>query len=218
MYTIYTIFVTQSFLSATSSRNKSAYLRIEQKAIIWIVVSWISSTDFVSSQCFSKVRFPFQGVMMAYPWSSIDGTVFVIKSELDVTQEGLLQDVPSSAAVRLTVRVYVVRALRFCTHDVNGTSDPYLAVKLGRHTNTDIPRQLNPVFGSYWEEVLLGLRYVMLLIEPHIFIKSLTNLMLPGWICIFGLKDRSLASAVGKKCSRLRPRVCVIWALLASSG
>lgn len=118
--------------------------------------------------------------MMAYPWPSNDGTVFVKKSDLDVTQEGLLQDVPSSAPVRLTVRVYVVRALRLCIHDVNGTSDPYLVVKLGCHTNIDIPRQLNPVCGSYWTEVLLGLRYVMLLIEPPICIKSLTHLMLPG--------------------------------------
>ena len=46
--------------------------------------------------------------MMAYLWPSIDGTVFVKKSELDVTQEGLLQDVPSNATVRLTVRAYVV--------------------------------------------------------------------------------------------------------------
>jgi len=31
---------------------------------------------------------------MAYPWPSISGTVFVENSELDVTQVGLLQDVP----------------------------------------------------------------------------------------------------------------------------
>lgn len=87
--------------------------------------------------------------MMAYPWSSINGTVFVKKSGLDMTQEGLLQDVPCNAPVRLTARVYVVRALRLCTHDVNGTSDPYLVAKLGCHTNIDNPRQLNPVVGSY---------------------------------------------------------------------
>ena len=111
-----------------------------------------------------------------------------------------------------------VRALKLCAHDVNGTSDPYLVVKLDCHTNIDISRQLNPVFGSYWAEVLIGLSYVMLLIEPPIYIKSLTNLMLPGWICIFGLNDRSLTSAVGKKFSRPQPRICVNWALLASSG
>lgn len=144
--------------------------------------------------------------MMAYPWPSINGTVFVKKSGLDLTQEGLLQNVPCNAPVRLTARVYVVRALRLCTHDINGTSDPYLVAKLGCHTNIDNPRQLNPVVGSYWTEVLLGLRYVMLLIEPPICIASLTNLMLPGWICIFRMKDRSLTYPMGKKFSR--PCLC----------
>jgi len=87
--------------------------------------------------------------MMAYSWPCINGTVFVKKSGLDVTQEGLLQDVQCSAPVSLTARVYVVRDLRLCTYDVNGTSDPYLMVKLGSHTKIDNPRQVNPVIGSY---------------------------------------------------------------------
>jgi hypothetical protein len=91
--------------------------------------------------------------MKVYRWPSIDGTVFVNKSGLDVAQGGLMQDVPSNAPVRLTVRVYVVRALGLRAHDVNGKSDPYLVVKLGCHTVIDkanyIPRQLDPVFGRY---------------------------------------------------------------------
>ena len=94
-------------------------------------VSASSCTHFVSSQCLSRVRIRFQGVMMAHCWPSMDGTVFVNKSGLDVAQERLLQDVPSNSSVRLTVRVYVVRALKLCTYDVKGTSGPYLVVKLG---------------------------------------------------------------------------------------
>ncbi|PNF38878.1 hypothetical protein B7P43_G09907 [Cryptotermes secundus] len=62
---------------------------------------------------------------------------------------------PSNAPVKLSVRVYVVRAFGLCSRDLNGKSDPYLMIKLGSRSISDkvnyFPRQLDPTFGRCFE-------------------------------------------------------------------
>jgi Ca2+-dependent lipid-binding protein len=75
----------------------------------------------------------------------------VTENGLNVADVGLLHDVPSNAPVRITVRVYVVRASGLSSRDLNGKSDPYLIVKLGSRVIDDqengFKQQLDPTFG-----------------------------------------------------------------------
>jgi hypothetical protein len=78
------------------------------------------------------------------------GKDLVTKGGLDVAG-GLLTNTAPNSPVRLTVRVYVVRAYGLQPKDVTGKSDPYIAVKLGSRTIVDkenyVTQELNPTFG-----------------------------------------------------------------------
>ncbi|KAF5288241.1 hypothetical protein FQA39_LY04009 [Lamprigera yunnana] len=53
------------------------------------------------------------------------------------------------------VRIYCVRAINLRPKDVNGKSDPYLYVLMGKQKVKDVenyvPKQVNPIFGRYFE-------------------------------------------------------------------
>lgn len=55
--------------------------------------------------------------------------------------------------MKVLVRIYVVLAKELHPADLNGKADPYLVIKLGNRTISDvenyIPKQLNPIFGRF---------------------------------------------------------------------
>jgi hypothetical protein len=157
---------------------------------------------------------------MAYPWPSINGNVFVKNSELDVTQEGLLQDVPSNAPVRLSVRVYVVGSFRLRTNDVNGTSDPYLVVKLGCHTNI---RRRNSLTAESSVRQLLSRstpRFeVRNVAYRTAYLYKITNKLDAAWLNMhIWIEGPKFDIRRGQEIFPSATPICVIWALLVSSG
>ena len=67
----------------------------------------------------------------------------------------MLENVPDNCMVDLKVRVYIIRAKGLQPQDPNGLSDPYPALKLGKHKIKDrdnyIPKCLEPMFGKLYE-------------------------------------------------------------------
>jgi hypothetical protein len=115
-----------------------------------MVRSNINLQNGIPSYVYCKDAASFQGTVKVYRWPPPKGTVLVTENGLNVAQ-GLLQDVPSNAPVKLAVRLYVVRAYGLSSQDFNGKSDPYLVIKLGSHTINDkdnyAPQQLDVAFG-----------------------------------------------------------------------
>lgn len=62
---------------------------------------------------------------------------------------------PSNEPVNVLVRVYVIRALDLHPTDINGKSDPYVVISLGRQKMKDrdnyVSKQLNPIFGRVFD-------------------------------------------------------------------
>ncbi|RTG83814.1 otoferlin [Schistosoma bovis] len=75
----------------------------------------------------------------------------------EMSQLKLYKTLPIKAKFKLTVRLYVIRAIKLHPTDPNGKSDPYLIVSLGKCVINDRddykPKTLNPVFGKYYEFV-----------------------------------------------------------------
>ncbi|TGZ70323.1 hypothetical protein CRM22_003257 [Opisthorchis felineus] len=71
------------------------------------------------------------------------------------TELKLFKTLPLKARVKLTVRVYVVRAIGLHPADRNGLADPYLILSLGKvvidEKDDYKPKTLNPYFGKYYE-------------------------------------------------------------------
>ncbi|CAL8093929.1 unnamed protein product [Calicophoron daubneyi] len=67
----------------------------------------------------------------------------------------LYKRMPTRAHVKLTVRVYIVRALGLHPSDANGLADPYCLLSLGNVVVNDRddykPKTLHPVFGKFYE-------------------------------------------------------------------
>nr|XP_015213156.1 PREDICTED: fer-1-like protein 4 isoform X2 [Lepisosteus oculatus] len=65
------------------------------------------------------------------------------------------EGMPPNTPIQVTVRVYVILATNLTPADPNGKADPYLLVKLGNvelsSKDRYIPKQLNPVFGEFFE-------------------------------------------------------------------
>ncbi|KAK7584153.1 hypothetical protein V9T40_005116 [Parthenolecanium corni] len=70
-------------------------------------------------------------------------------------QYGLFQGVPSNEPIHVLVRVYIVKANDLHPTDMNGKADPYIVLQLGSKRISDkdnyISKQLNPVFGKFFE-------------------------------------------------------------------
>ncbi|EMP26126.1 Fer-1-like protein 6 [Chelonia mydas] len=76
-------------------------------------------------------------------------------SSMEGGQPKVLQGIPPNNSVKVLVRVYIVRAYNLSPADPDGTSDPYIVLRLGKTEIKDqanyIPKQLNPVFGRSFE-------------------------------------------------------------------
>ncbi|KAF7258644.1 hypothetical protein EG68_04847 [Paragonimus skrjabini miyazakii] len=91
----------------------------------------------------------FKGNMMIY---AIDDNEPWPEEETDLR---LFKILPQKARVKLTVRVYVIRAIELHPADRNGKADPYLILSLGKvvidEKNDYKPKTLNPIFGKCYE-------------------------------------------------------------------
>lgn len=69
--------------------------------------------------------------------------------------DGLLSMSPTNDAIKYVVRAYIICAKNLAPRDINGKSDPYLFVQLGKQIINDrkhySSRQLNPTFGKCFE-------------------------------------------------------------------
>uniref|UniRef100_A0A3B3DIV1 C2 domain-containing protein n=1 Tax=Oryzias melastigma TaxID=30732 RepID=A0A3B3DIV1_ORYME len=61
--------------------------------------------------------------------------------------------IPANSPVQVLIRVYIVSASNLHPADPDGKADPYIVLRLGKNEIKDrdnyIPKQLNPVFGSF---------------------------------------------------------------------
>ncbi|XP_039590653.1 fer-1-like protein 4 [Polypterus senegalus] len=83
------------------------------------------------------------------------GSFLVYPKEEEEPESRIIQGVPKNIAVKVLIRVYVVKATDLAPTDPNGKADPYIVVKVGpQQMDTKdryIPKQLNPVFGEVFE-------------------------------------------------------------------
>ncbi|XP_075881234.1 fer-1-like protein 4 isoform X2 [Nelusetta ayraudi] len=67
----------------------------------------------------------------------------------------ITKGIPPNSAIKVLVRVYIIKATNLAPQDLNGKSDPYLLVRIGQQTldtkDRYIPKQLNPTFGEVFE-------------------------------------------------------------------
>uniref|UniRef100_A0A3P8UW27 C2 domain-containing protein n=1 Tax=Cynoglossus semilaevis TaxID=244447 RepID=A0A3P8UW27_CYNSE len=71
----------------------------------------------------------------------------------DFTEFKVNRGIPSNSTIQVRIRVYVVSASNLHPADPDGKADPYIVLRLGKQEIKDrdnyIPKQLNPVFGSF---------------------------------------------------------------------
>ncbi|XP_018655678.1 putative otoferlin [Schistosoma mansoni] len=99
----------------------------------------------------SRITGFFKGNLVIYPVNDDEPL------PTEMSQLKLYKTMPTKAKFKLTVRLYVIRAIKLHPTDPNGKSDPYLIVSLGKCVINDRddykPKTLNPVFGKYYEFV-----------------------------------------------------------------
>ncbi|CAH8875141.1 unnamed protein product [Trichobilharzia szidati] len=97
----------------------------------------------------SRITGFFKGNLIIYPVNDDEPL------PTEMSQLRLYKTLPSKIKVKLTVRLYVIRAIELHPSDTNGKSDPYLIVSLGKNVINDRddykPKTLNPIFGKYYE-------------------------------------------------------------------
>ncbi|XP_076599691.1 fer-1-like protein 4 [Chaetodon auriga] len=88
----------------------------------------------------------YKGSFLVYPIDSGD------KEE---TKCQITNGIPRNSAIKVLVRVYIVKATNLAPTDPNGKADPYLVVRVGQQSQDTkdryIPKQLNPIFGEVFE-------------------------------------------------------------------
>ncbi|XP_077460197.1 fer-1-like protein 4 [Stigmatopora argus] len=88
----------------------------------------------------------YKGSFLVYPVDSDDEDDFKCQ---------ITKGIPQNSALKLLVRIYVVKATNLAPSDPNGKSDPYLVVRIGaQYQDTKdryVPKQLNPMFGEVFE-------------------------------------------------------------------
>ncbi|XP_076223010.1 otoferlin [Nomia melanderi] len=97
----------------------------------------------------------FKGRICVYRWPHPSDVPCKTKTGRNAAN-GVCDDYPSPEAVRLLVRLYVVKGINLQPNDpLSGKSDPYLCVRLGKTFINDkknyISNQLNPTFGRLFE-------------------------------------------------------------------
>uniref|UniRef100_A0A671YI54 Fer-1 like family member 4 n=1 Tax=Sparus aurata TaxID=8175 RepID=A0A671YI54_SPAAU len=82
--------------------------------------------------------------------------VFPIDSgDEEDTKCQITNGIPKNSAIKVLVRVYIIKATNLTPTDPNGKADPYLVVRVGQQSQDTkdryIPKQLNPTFGEVFE-------------------------------------------------------------------
>ncbi|KAI1891064.1 hypothetical protein AGOR_G00160050 [Albula goreensis] len=81
--------------------------------------------------------------------------IYPISKEDEDAECQITNGIPKNLAIKVLVRVYVVKATNLAPTDPNGKADPYVVVKVGEQQMDSkeryIPKQLNPVFGEVFE-------------------------------------------------------------------
>ncbi|KAM9800773.1 fer-1-like protein 4 isoform 1-T1 [Syngnathus typhle] len=89
----------------------------------------------------------YKGSFLVYPMDSDE--------EDDEVECRIGKGIPQNTALKVLVRVYVVKGSNLAPADPNGKADPYLVVSVGKQSRDTkeryIPKQLNPVFGEVFE-------------------------------------------------------------------
>ncbi|KAM8756787.1 fer-1-like protein 4 [Acanthopagrus schlegelii] len=90
----------------------------------------------------------YKGSFLVYPIDSGD------EEETDV-QCQITNGIPKNSAIKVLVRVYIIKATNLTPTDPNGKADPYLVLRVGQQSQDTkdryIPKQLNPTFGEVFE-------------------------------------------------------------------
>ncbi|XP_033481553.1 fer-1-like protein 4 [Epinephelus lanceolatus] len=88
----------------------------------------------------------YKGSFLIYPIDARD--------EEDTTCQ-ITNGLPKNSAIKVLIRVYVIKATNLAPTDPNGKADPYLVVQAGEQSldtqDRYIPKQLNPTFGEMFE-------------------------------------------------------------------
>ncbi|CAH1113125.1 unnamed protein product [Psylliodes chrysocephalus] len=96
----------------------------------------------------------FKGSVKIYQWPLEDDRQYVSNDGYPL-EEGAFNNYPENIPLRYLLRVYMIRGLGLRPKDLNGTSDPYLVLKLNDKVLNDraqyIPRNVNPIFGKCFE-------------------------------------------------------------------
>jgi hypothetical protein len=81
--------------------------------------------------------------------------VYPINDQRPPEAPKFLTELPIQWPIDVVVRVYIVRGFDLQPKDLNGSSDPYIKISVGKKEITDkdnyIPSQLNPLFGKVFE-------------------------------------------------------------------
>ncbi|XP_061689432.1 fer-1-like protein 4 isoform X2 [Syngnathoides biaculeatus] len=89
----------------------------------------------------------YKGSFLVYPIDS--------EEDEDDVKCQISKGIPQNSALKVLVRVYVVKGTNLAPTDPNGKADPYLVVRVGQQSQDTkdryIPKQLNPVFGEVFE-------------------------------------------------------------------
>ncbi|KAM3621093.1 uncharacterized protein V6R79_006015 [Siganus canaliculatus] len=88
----------------------------------------------------------YKGSFLVYPHEPEDE---------EKTNYQITSGIPKNTAIKVLVRIYVVKATNLAPTDPNGKADPYLVIRIGQQTldtkDRYIPKQLNPTFGEVFE-------------------------------------------------------------------
>nr|XP_019952111.1 PREDICTED: fer-1-like protein 4 [Paralichthys olivaceus] len=93
-----------------------------------------------------RVMGKYKGSFLVYP---------IDLEDRDNTKCQITDGIPTNSAIKVLVRVYIVKATNLAPTDPNGKADPYLVLRVGQQSLNSkdryIPKQLNPTFGEVFE-------------------------------------------------------------------
>ncbi|XP_068598130.1 fer-1-like protein 4 [Brachionichthys hirsutus] len=93
-----------------------------------------------------RIMGKYKGSFLVYPIDSEDTE--------DTTCQ-ITKGIPKNSAIKVLVRIYIIKATNLAPTDPNGKADPYLVLRVGQQSldtkDRYIPKQLNPTFGEVFE-------------------------------------------------------------------
>ncbi|XP_068171710.1 fer-1-like protein 4 isoform X2 [Antennarius striatus] len=93
-----------------------------------------------------RIMGKYKGSFLVYPIDPEDAE--------DTTCQ-ITEGIPKNSAIKVLVRIYIIKATTLAPKDLNGKADPYLVLRVGQQSldtkDRYIPKQLNPTFGEVFE-------------------------------------------------------------------